>query len=77
MKKPLVVASIAMTLVTSAYAQDQLAKLMAARTELHPIPSLTLSDEQFLKGDSAAGRPVVVTGHLRIAQGAGRLPSSS
>ena len=74
MKKPLVVASIAMTLVTSAYAQDQLAKLMAARTELHPIPSLTLSDEQFLKGDSAAGKPVVVTGHLRIAQGTGRLP---
>ena len=74
MKKWLFFASIAMTLVTSAYAQGQLAKVMAARTELHPIRSLTLSDEQFLKGDSAAGKPVVVTGLLRIAQGAGRLP---
>ncbi len=74
MKKLLAVASIAMTLVTSAHAQDPLAKLMAARTELHSIPSLTLTDEQFLKGDSAAGKPVVVTGHLRIAQGSGRLP---
>lgn len=74
MKKLLAVASIAMSLVTSAHAQDPLAKQMAARTELHPIPSLTLSDEQFLKGDSAAGKPVIVTGHLRIAQGFGRLP---
>lgn len=74
MNKLLAVASIAMTLVTSAHAQDPMAKLMAARTELHSIPSLTLSDEQFLKGDSAAGKPVVVTGHLRIAQGSGRLP---
>ena len=74
MKKQLAVTVIAMTLLASAYAQDELKKVMAARTELHPIPSLTLSDEQFLKGDSAAGKPVVVTGLLRIAQGAGRLP---
>src|SRR4051812_38077220 len=48
-------------------------KEMAARVEVHPIPSLTLSDEQFLKGD-ASGKPVTVTGLLRIAQGQGRLP---
>jgi len=74
MKKLLVAAVMATTLATSTYGQDQPAKLMAARTELHPIQSLTLSDEQFLKGDSAAGKPVVVTGLLRIAQGTGRLP---
>ena len=33
----------------------------------------TLSDEQFLKGD-AAGKPTMVGGELRIAQGEGRLP---
>ncbi len=74
MNKLLAVAWTALTVVTFAYAQDPVAKQMAARTELHPIPSLTLSDEQFLKGDSSAGKPVVVTGHLRIAQGSGRLP---
>ena len=49
-------------------------KQIPARTEIHSIPSLTLSDEQFLKGDSA-GKPVTVSGHLRIAQGSGRLPA--
>lgn len=48
-------------------------KQIAARTELHPIQSLTLSDQQFLKGDSD-GKPVVVSGQFRIAQGPGRLP---
>src|SRR5439155_10401565 len=53
MKKQLAVTAIAMMLLAPAYAQDdQLKKVMAARTELHPIPSLTLSDEQFLKGDT-------------------------
>ena len=54
-------------------AQDLATKQMASRTELHSIPSLTLSDEQFLKG-IASGKPVVVSGNLRIAQGTGRLP---
>jgi len=53
-------------------AQDA-TKQLAARVELHPIPSLTLSDEQFLKGD-AGGKPVTVTGELRLAQGAARTP---
>lgn len=46
---------------------------ISPRTELHPIPSLTLSDEQFLKGD-AGGRPVTVSGQLRLAPGQGLLP---
>lgn len=48
-------------------------KQIAARTELHQIQTLTLSDQQFLKGD-AAGTPVTISGQLRIAQGSGRLP---
>ena len=48
-------------------------KEIAARVEIHAIPSLTLSDQQFLTGDANA-KPVTVAGEFRIAQGAGRLP---
>lgn len=47
---------------------------IAARVELHPIASLTLSDGQFLTGDRDGGKPVTVAGQLRVAQGDGRLP---
>jgi dienelactone hydrolase len=46
---------------------------VAARVELHAIPSLTLSDQQFLNGD-ANGKPVTMSGEFRVAQGNGRLP---
>jgi hypothetical protein len=46
---------------------------IAARVELHAIPSLTLSDEEFLKG--RGGKPVTVAGELRVAQGTGKLPA--
>jgi dienelactone hydrolase len=46
---------------------------MAGRVELHSIPTLTLSDQQFLKGDTEA-QAATVTGEFRIAQGSGRLP---
>jgi dienelactone hydrolase len=48
-------------------------KEIAARVELHAFPSLTLSDQQFLSGDTG-GKPVTMTGELRIAQGSGKLP---
>ena len=48
-------------------------KEIAPRVELYAIPSLTISDQQFLTGD-ANGKPVTVAGEFRIAQGAGRLP---
>jgi dienelactone hydrolase len=48
-------------------------KEVAARVELYAIPTLTLSDRQFLSGD-ANGTPVTVAGEFRIAQGTGRLP---
>ena len=48
-------------------------KDLAARTELHSIETLTLSDTQFLTGD-ANGKPTITSGQFRIAQGSGRLP---
>src|SRR5262249_59819064 len=41
---------------------------MAARTELHTIDTLTLSDAQFLTGDANA-RATVTAGVLRIPRG--------
>jgi dienelactone hydrolase len=48
-------------------------KEIASRVEIYAIPSLTISDRQFLTGD-ANGTPVTVAGEFRIAQGSGRLP---
>jgi dienelactone hydrolase len=48
-------------------------KEVASRVELYAIPSLTISDRQFLTGD-ANGTPVTVAGEFRVAQGTGRLP---
>lgn len=45
----------------------------ASRVELYPIPTLTLSDKQFLSGD-ANGSAVTVAGEFRLAQGSGRMP---
>jgi dienelactone hydrolase len=56
-----------------AAAQEFSPKQIAARTELYQIPTLTLSDQQFLTGNAAA-TPVTIVGQLRIAQGSGRLP---
>jgi dienelactone hydrolase len=48
-------------------------KEVAARVEIYAIPSVTISDQQFLTGD-ANGKPVTVAGEFRVAQGPGRLP---
>ena len=46
-----------------------------ARTELHAIPTLTLSDRQFLIGDKN-GTPVTIAGVLRVPRlGTDRLPA--
>jgi hypothetical protein len=52
------------------HAEDLAIKQIAAWVELHAIPSLTLSDQQFPAGD-AKGKAVTVTGEFRIAQGSG------
>jgi dienelactone hydrolase len=65
---------VACGLVTPAAAQSaDASRQTAARVELHAIPSLTLTDRQFLTGD-ANGKPVTITGELRVAQGSGKLP---
>src|SRR5882724_1142130 len=64
--------AIAVALPFSAQAEED-ARSMAARTELHAIPTMTLSDQQFLIGDTN-GKPVTASGEFRIAQGSGRLP---
>ena len=48
-------------------------KEIASRVEICAIPSLTISDQQFLTGDSN-GKQVTVAGEFRIAQGSGKLP---
>jgi dienelactone hydrolase len=61
-------------LVTCIEASAQsIPKDIAARTEIYAIPSLTISDQQFLAGD-ANGKQVTVAGQFRIAQGSGKLP---
>ncbi len=67
-------AAAALLCLTSAESAETPPKQLAARTELPQIQTLTLSDQKFLKGDSAGGAAVTITGQLRIAQGMGRLP---
>jgi dienelactone hydrolase len=76
----LIMAAIVLTgVVTISIAQpvaaaDALSKNAPARLEAIPVQTLTITDEQFLKGD-AYGRPTTIAGSLRIAQGSGRLPA--
>jgi dienelactone hydrolase len=58
--------------IIEAHAQS-IPKEIAARVEIYAIPSLTISDQQFLIGDGN-GKPVTVAGEFRVAQGSGRLP---
>src|SRR5882672_9212270 len=48
---------------------------LAARIELRPIETLTLTDQQFLTGDKN-GKAVTIAGELRIPRGVnGRMPA--
>jgi dienelactone hydrolase len=57
-------------------AADPSLKDLAARTELRPIETLTLTDQQFLTGDKN-GKATTIAGELRFPQSAssGRLPA--
>src|SRR5712691_1909081 len=68
------IAIAAPLIVLHAWAGEIPSKQIAARTELHQIQTLTLSDQQFLNGDTG-GKPVTITGQLRIAQGSGLAPA--
>ena len=70
--KPALLALLASALLPAAALAEAPTADIAPRTELHAIPTMTLSDGDFLTGKD--GKPVTVSGQLRIAQGAGRLP---
>lgn len=65
-------AGAALTLCAGTALAQMPLKQVPVRGELHPIPSLYLSDAEFLKG--AGGKPVTVAGQFRVAQGSGKLP---
>ncbi len=67
------IAVLPVSLVASFAVAEPVSQDMAARTELHSVDTLTLSDAQFLNGD-ANGKATAATGQLRIAKGSGRLP---
>ncbi|MET4802432.1 dienelactone hydrolase family protein [Bradyrhizobium sp. LB11.1] len=70
----IVAALIALYVSTGLAGAQSLPKDAASRVEIFPIPSLTLSDQEFLSGDVAAGKPVTVAGEFRVAQGTGKMP---
>ena len=59
--------SVGVTFPHSAIADPSI-KDLAARTEIHPIETLTVSVRQFLTGDKN-GKPITIAGHLRFPQG--------
>jgi dienelactone hydrolase len=67
------IALLSICLATSLAVAEPISHDMAVRTELHSIETLTLSDAQFLSGDTN-GKATTTTGQLRIATGSGRLP---
>jgi predicted dienelactone hydrolase len=75
MKALSLIAAVALSLIAlpHAWAAEAAPRQIAVRTELHDIHTLTLTDQQFLTGDTS-GKPTTITGELRIAQGSGRLP---
>jgi dienelactone hydrolase len=74
MKCPSLIAVLSISAAAASLAiADPASNDLAARTELHAIETLTLSDTQFLKGDTN-GKATTTSGEFRIAAGSGRLP---
>src|SRR5262245_28541244 len=74
MRSSLAVACAIVALASAAAAQPSV-KELAARAEVRPFETLTLSDRQVLTGDWRAP-PSTIAGELRLPQGAsGRLPA--
>ena len=68
-----VFASLAIAIAQAALVSKTFSKDIAQLIETISIQTLTISDEQFLKGD-ASGRPTTISGILKVAQGSGHLP---
>src|ERR1051325_7357616 len=62
-----------MALLGAVFAQDASPNRAVPRTELIPLTSLTISDQQFLEGD-ANGKPATIAAEFRIARPTGRQP---
>ena len=73
MRVALAVAVILMAYLCPALAEDKAPNRPVPRTELIPLNTLTISDEQFLRGD-ANGKAVTIAAELRIARPSGRQP---
>jgi len=68
-----VLATLAVAIAHAALVSKTLSENIAPHIETIPFQTLTISDEQFLKGD-ASGSPTTISGTLKVAQGSGRLP---
>jgi len=68
-----VLATVAVAIAQAALVTKTFSEDIAPRIETIPIQTLTISDEQFLTGD-ASGRPTIISGTLKVAQGSGHLP---
>src|SRR3954464_4227253 len=76
MIRALTVGLLASALLSFAAAADPLAtRDMPVRIELHPLQTLTLTDQQFLAGDKAGAKATTLGGELAISQGEGRPPA--
>jgi dienelactone hydrolase len=69
----------ALFLCTASIAGNALAEVtnkaeLPARVELHAVPTVWITDQQFLTGDDKAGKPITVGVELRIAQAKGKTP---
>ncbi len=65
---------IAVTMIASASAQEDFPKDSAARIEVIPIETRTLTDEAFRAGDKTAGASTEIAGVLRLPIGQGPFP---
>jgi dienelactone hydrolase len=70
--KPALMVLLASALLPMAALAEMSTADIAQRTELHAIPTMTLSDGDFLTGKD--GKAATVSGALRVAQGTGKLP---
>jgi dienelactone hydrolase len=73
MRVALAVIAILMAHLCPALAEDKAPNRPVPRTELIPLSTLSLSDEQFLRGD-ANGKAVTIAAEFRIARPTGRQP---
>src|SRR5690349_8300340 len=68
-----VLAILAVAVAQATLVSVTLAENIEQHTETITIQTVTISDEQFLKGDPS-GRPTIISGTLKLAQGSGHLP---